>query len=307
MDWPAVLWQWSLDPSVLAGVGLAALLYLRGRARLAVVRGDRAVPAGRWKAASFFGGLLMVVVALESPIDALSAGLFTFHMVQHLLLIMAAAPLLLLGDPVVTLTRGVPLGVRRTILRVASRRGFLHRAGRWLDRLMSPGWAFGIFLGDLYLWHWSRLFNLTLQNDAVHLLEHLCFLGTAILFWSQVIDQRTLPARLAYAPRAVYLVITAFASNLLAMYFVFTPRPVYSAYAALSHRPYGMTALGDQQIAGAVMWVPVLFLFGGAFAVCLYKALDTEAYHDSGVPLGAAPYSMFTSDVESAVSDPMHG
>lgn len=307
MGWPAVLWQWSFDPSVVVGIGLAAVVYLRGRTRLAIVRGERTVSTGRWKVAAFYGGLVAVVVALESPIDSLSASLFTFHMVQHLLLIMVAAPLLLLGDPAVTLMRGLPLGIRRGVLGALSRQHWLRRVGAWLSTVMSPGWAFGIFLGDLYLWHWNRLFNLTLQNDTVHLLEHLCFLATAILFWSQVIDQRTLPARLGYAPRAVYLVITAFASNLLAMYFVFTPRPLYAAYANLAHRPYGMSALGDQQIAGAVMWVPVLFLFGGAFAVCLYKALDTEHDDGDGVPLGSVPYSMFGADAESALTDPIHG
>jgi cytochrome c oxidase assembly factor CtaG len=167
----------------------------------------------------------------------------------------------------------------------------MHRLGHALSWLNGPQSVFIIFLADLYLWHWSRLFNLTLQNNAVHLLEHLCFLVTALLFWGQVIDQRAIHPRLSYARRAVYTVITAAASNVLAMYFVFAPRPLYTAYADLTSRPFGMTALGDQQIAGAIMWVPVLFLFGGAFAVCLYKALDETDDQADAVSVSGTPYS----------------
>jgi cytochrome c oxidase assembly factor CtaG len=160
-------------------------------------------------------------------------------------------------------------------------------------------------VADLYLWHWSLLFNLTLQNDTVHLVEHLCFLGTALLFWSQVIDQRAVHVRLSYAARAVYTVLTAAASNVLAMYFVFTPKPLYAAYASPAHRLYGMTPLGDQQIAGAIMWVPVLFLFGGAFAVCLYKALaeDEEA---EVVPAAGMPYSTVFAPPDTLIARSTH-
>jgi cytochrome c oxidase assembly factor CtaG len=301
MNWLA---QWSFDPSVVIGLVLAALLYWRGRhphagtrpagrwRLLSVVSETRKAPPRLWHALSFYAGLAVIFVALESPIDALSAYLFSFHMIQHLLLIMVAAPLLLLGDPAVTLLRGIPLTLRRPALQSLARRSWVRQAVRRLSLLARPRSVFVIFTVDLYLWHWNWLFNLTLQYDAVHLLEHLCFLVTAILFWSQVINQRALHARLSYTQRAAYTVITAAASNFLAMYFVFTPKPLYTAYAHIAHRPFGMTALGDQQVAGAIMWVPVLFLFGGAFAVCLYKALGEDEGETSAVPPGETPYSM---------------
>jgi cytochrome c oxidase assembly factor CtaG len=266
---------WSFDPIVIAGLAVAAALYWRGRPSLSVVRADGMRRARVWNAVSFYAGLAVIFVALESPIDSLSATLFSFHMLQHLLLIMVAAPLLLLGDPGVTMLRGVPLSLRRRGLGYLSRQRWAHRLGSWLSRLLDPRAVFVIFIGDLYLWHWHVLFDLTLRNDGVHLFEHLCFLGTAIMFWSQVIDQRAIHPRLGYLHRALFTVLTAAAGNFLAMYLVFTPKPLY-AYARIAHRPFGMTALGDQQIAGALMWVPVLLLFGGAFAVCLFKALAED-------------------------------
>lgn len=293
MTWPSVLLQWSFDPSVVVGIVLAAVLYWRGRTPVAIARERRNALTYRWQAVSFYTGLVVVFVALESPIDTLSASLFTFHMLQHLLLIMVAAPLLLLGDPAITLLRGVSLTGRRAVLGYAARQTWVHRVGRVASWFMRPAPAFFIFTFDLYLWHWNKLFNLTLQNDAVHLLEHSCFLITALLFWSQVVDQRALHARLSYVQRAIFTLLASAASNVLALYFVFTPRVLYSAYADQTHRSFGMTGLGDQQLAGALMWIPVLFIFGGAFAVCLYKALSEDEHERAdAVPAGTTPYSM---------------
>jgi putative membrane protein len=298
MTWPDGLWQWSFDPTVMVGVLLAAVVYWRGRRPLEMVRSTRNAPMRWWNALAFYLGLLVIVVALESPIDTLSASLFTFHMMQHLLLIMVAAPLLLLGDPAITLLRGVPLRTRRAVLRHVAARVSIHEIGRWVGWTRSPVVAFGLFIGDLYLWHWHVLFNLTLQNDTVHVLEHICFLATSILLWSQIIDQRALHARMSYIKRAAYVVFTAAAGNALAMYFVFAPRPLYTAYAHLTHRPFAMTAIGDQQIAGALMWVPVLFIFGGAAAICFYKALgEEERRAQSALPLPGASYSVYGPEV----------
>ena len=289
---PDILRQWSVDPSVVCAIVLAVALYARGATRSLRVVGGTTWHGRSLKAMSFVAGLAVIVIALESPIDYLSSSLFTFHMIQHVLLIMVAPPLLLLGDPGVTMMRGIPLGLRRALLRAGSRRSWVCWLVATLSRIVSPRGAFIVFCADLYLWHWSLLFNLTLRNNTVHVLEHTCFLLTALLWWSQVIDQRALHASLSYARRAVFAVVTAGVSNVLALYFVFAPHPVYSAYARLSSRPYGMTVLSDQQIAGAVMWVPVLFLFGGVFAVCLYKALAEDEREVHSGPVAGTPYSM---------------
>jgi putative membrane protein len=95
-------------------------------------------------------------------------------------------------------------------------------------------------------------------------------------------------------------VLAGAAGNVLAMYLVFAPKPLYAPYANLTSRPYGMTALGDQQIAGAIMWVPVLFIFGGVFAVCLFKALqEDERQSDAAAQLGVLP--MLVNGADGAV------
>ncbi|MGH2447753.1 MAG: cytochrome c oxidase assembly protein [Chloroflexota bacterium] len=277
MVWQIVLHDWAFQPTVIVPLVIAAVLYARGiRTSMRIVPADRRVTR-RWNAVSFFVALLIIFGALEGPLDILADQLFWPHMIQHLLLIMVAAPLLLLGDPVIPLLRGVPLGLRRSIAGTAMKQSWLHRLGHYLSWILQPVPAVTIFLVDLYLWHWDFLFNLTLRNEVVHDFEHLCFLATALLFWSQVIDQRPLSARLSYAQRTVYTVVASALGNILAMYFVFSPRPVYAVYAHLSHRLFGLGAVADQQYAGAIMWVPVLLLFGGSFAICFYKALSEDS------------------------------
>jgi putative membrane protein len=305
MSLPGILFRWSIEPSVVVGVLLVIVLYCRGTARSLRAVGGISRHSRAPQALAFAAGLLVVIVALESPIDYLSGSLFSFHMIQHLLLIMVAAPLLLLGDPGVALMRGIPLDVRRSVLQAGYRRTWVRRFARVASKIGSPRATFIIFAADLYLWHWSRLFNLTLRNDTVHLTEHLCFLVTAMLWWSQVIDQRAMHARLSYIHRAVFTVLTAGVSNVLALYFVFAPRPLYSAYAGLRSRPYGMTVLGDQQIAGAIMWVPVLFVFGGAFAILLYKALGEDERESTTSPTGGIPYTaVFSSTDPGTITHP---
>ncbi|MGH2441764.1 MAG: cytochrome c oxidase assembly protein [Chloroflexota bacterium] len=294
-----VLTDWSFEPLVLVPMGLALLLYWRGTTGTNLSLVGRRPPVKPWQALCFYGGLLVVFVALESPIDAYDNRLFWAHMIQHVLLIMVAAPLISLGDPAVPMLRGIPLGIRRRSLKVIMRQRWIHKLGKIFSWLGSPRQVFVIFLVDLYAWHWNKLFNLTLQNQAVHDLEHVCFLVTGLLFWGQIIDQRPMHARLSYAQRAIYTVVTAFGSNLLAMYFVFTLRPVYAAYAAVAHRPGGLTAVADQQYAGAIMWVPALLLFGGACVVCVYKWLGEDEDSNPAVAVPAAPYSVLLTPGQS--------
>lgn len=304
MSW-SLASHWSFEPSVVIGILLAALLYLRG-IRVSV----RLVGDGEWtlkrrlQTASFLAGLAVVLIALESPVDYLAGLLFSAHMVQHLLLIVVAAPLLIFGDPAMPLLRGVPLPLRRPFLRATMRRGWIHDVGSAVRWVTAPAPAVVLFVSDLYLWHWSVLYNLTLQNQMVHDIEHVCFLGTALIFWSQVIDQRPLHVRLNYAQRAVCVVLTGAANNILAIYIAFSRGPLYVAYAHLTHRPFGMTALNDQQLAGGIMWVPVLFVFGLAFSICLFNWLREDERLDARgrIPGPAPQYSLVSGPKEGSLT-----
>jgi putative membrane protein len=301
LSWNILLHDWNFEPTVVVPLCVAALVYWLGdrsfrRNALSRQPGGDAFASVQshdtrsrpwWRAECFYGGLIVVFIALQSPVDWFDGQLFWVHMLQHLVLIMVAAPLIILGDPIMPYIRAWPLWPRRRALKLLTRQSWSQTAGRLIGWIASPWVAAIIFIADLYLWHWALLFNLTLQNQFIHDLEHVCFLGTALLFWSMVIDQRPVHLRMSYGERAVYLIVVGAADNMLAMFFVFATRPLYSQYASLSPRPFGMGAMLDQQLAGALMWVPVLFVFGIAIAVCLYKWLGADEGMGQDMPIPA--------------------
>ena len=249
---------------------VAAVLYSLGGAK----RRRRDVRQRRLRDASFYTGLLTIVVALDTPLDPLSDTLFAAHMTQHLLLLMVAPPLIVYSAPWLQLWRGLSLDFRRTVAKSIAR-------GRWstpvkaLARLLSrplPAWI--VFNVLLVAWHVPVLYDATLSHAAVHDLEHATFLVGGMLFWLQVIDSPPVRARLAYGARAVYLTAALLVSWVLAIVLALASTPLYDAYADLVHRPGGLSALADQQIAGGVMWVPGSVPFTIAIIWALYRWLE---------------------------------
>jgi putative membrane protein len=229
------------EPTILVAVLAAAWLYWRGT-RTVWARTSRGRVVTTWNAASFAGGLLTILVALESPLDGLSADLFAAHMVQHLLLIMVAAPLLVLGEPLAPLLWALAKSTRRTFGAAIRRLAFLSR----------PGVAFGLHSVALWAWHIPVLYEAALGARGIHILEHLSFLGTAILFWWAVVVQAS---RLGHARGVVYVFGLAVESSVLGGALAFSPAPWYAAH--LNSAPaLGLSALDDQQLAGLIMWIP---------------------------------------------------
>lgn len=228
----------------------------------------------RLRSAAFYGGLLTIVIALDTPLDDLADSLFLAHMTQHLLLLMVAPPLIVLSAPWMRLWRPLPLGFRRTVAKSIAR-------GRWaaplraLGRLLArpaPAWiAFNVVL---VAWHVPALYDATLSNQAVHELEHAMFLCAGVVFWLQVFDSRPVRAHLAYGARAVYLTTALLVSWVLAIVLAFASSPLYQAYAGLAHRPGGLSALADQELAAGMMWVPGSIPFTIAIVWALYRWLE---------------------------------
>jgi putative membrane protein len=228
------------EPAALIGVLLVGALYGRGVFTL----WSRAGPdhgVRRWQAACFSGGLLAIVVALESPLDKLSEALFAIHMVQHLLLILVAGPLLVLGEPLAPLLWALPAASRRS----------LGAAWRSLAFLGRPVVAFGAHSLALWLWHVPGLYEAALRNRGVHVLEHVSFLATAVLFWWAAVHS----ARLAHGLGVVYVFGLALQSTLLGALLTFSPTPWYTAHLS-STAVWGLAPQEDQQVAGLIMWVP---------------------------------------------------
>jgi putative membrane protein len=243
--------NWSLGWPFAALV-LAALLYARGGRGPARVR--------RRRDAAFYAGLACIALAVDSPIDAYSDTLFWAHMVQHVLLTMVAPPLLLLGRPWPRMLRPVALRARRPLARTILVGSSLAGVRAWCEWLASPLQAFVLFNGVLLAWHVPALFDLTLRSTVVHDLEHALFFSTALLFWRHLVPATRRP-QLTDAQQAVYATGAIVASWALAVVLGLATSPLYAHYAALSHRPGGISALADQQLAAGIMWVPASIPF----------------------------------------------
>lgn len=251
---------------------VAAVLYQRGSSRPGP--GHRDASERRWRAAAFYGGLLSVVIALDTPLDPLSDRLFAAHMTQHVLLLVVAPALIVLSAPWLRLWQPLPLGFRRTVAKSIVRGGWsapLRLLGRLLSRPLP---ALFLFCGVLLAWHIPALYDATLSNQYVHEAEHAMFFAAGLLFWLQVLDSPPVHARLTHGRRAVYLIGATLVSWVLAIVVAFAPRPLYGEYARLVHRPGGLSALADQQLAAGVMWVPGSIPFTIAIVWALYRWLE---------------------------------
>jgi len=246
-------WTWSLDPA-LALVIATAILYRIGDRR--TVMGPNGERRQRWRNVAFYTAMALLAIALNSPLEALSAQLFWAHMVQHVLLLVVIPPLIVLARPWVRLWRALPLDTRRSLgrgLALGERTAPLRWASRALGR---PVPSFLLFSVVLLAWHLPPLFDATLRSGALHALEHALFFTTALMFWKQVIDSPPLHACLSPPARVAYAIGAMVVSWVLAVILALAPHPLYAHYAHEASRPGGISAIADQQIAAGIMWVP---------------------------------------------------
>jgi putative membrane protein len=245
-------WDWSFDPPFVLVVDLA-ILYWYGNRRTSGA--PRTTALRHRRHGCFYAGLAVLAIALASPLERLSEQLFWAHMLQHILLLVVAPPLIVLARPWVRLWRSLPLDARRWLAR-----SFTHGRLRWLRRLSAalgrPLPSFVLFCGVVLAWHVPVLFDATLTSGTLHALEHTLFFATALMFWKQVIDSPPLHASLGELQRVVYLIGAMVVMWVLAVVLALAPHPLYEAYAQQTSRPAGISALADQQIAAGIMWVP---------------------------------------------------
>lgn len=270
---PHDLWAaWNLDPVLLAGLVLAGCAYRRGQ-----TRGRRRESDVR-RARCFAGALLTLGVALVSPLDALSGALASAHMVQHVLLLLVAAPLLALSAPSSTLLRGSPLAVRRAggrwrrrlRLTPAGLRALRHPAAMWL-----------LHVATIWLWHAAVLYDAALDSEPLHVLEHVTFLLPAWLFWRTVIGVRNAD-RVSNGLGVLLIFAMAMQSVFLSLLLTFARAPWYSAYTVTT-RDWGLDPLADQQLAGVLMWIPAGLVYLAAALILTVGWL--RAAEREGIPL----------------------
>jgi putative membrane protein len=251
---------------VLLGCVAAAYAYGRGvRALWNQAGSGRGVR--RWQAACFASGLLAILFALGSPLDEQANQLFAIHMVQHLLLILAAGPLLILGLPLAAFAWAAPEPWRPVL-----------RTLRHLDPLGRPAAAFTLHSLALWLWHVPRFYDAALANPALHVLEHVSFLGSAVLFWWSLLRG----GRAGYGMAVLFVFALALQSTVLGALLTFAGGVWYTGHLATT-AAWGVSPADDQQLAGLIMWIP-----GGAIYLASALALFVAWLKHSGRPGPAA-------------------
>lgn len=269
---PHDVWTaWTFDPLVVVVIAGLALAYRRGW------REGSDTPVRR---TAFWIGLGALVVALVSPVDAMSGVLVSAHMVQHVLLILAAAPLLAFSAPGAALLRGTPRSVRSGAR--SARRAVGLDADR-LRHLRSPVGRWLLYVITLWVWHASVVYGLAVENAAVHAVEHATFLGAAFLVWSAVLG----PARVRVARGLALLGVFTLGLQgiFLSVLLTFARAPFYAEYLT-PPAAWGIDPLADQQLAGVLMWIPAGFVHTG---VALFLVLSWLRELDAAEELRAVP------------------
>ena len=279
----AVLRSWSVPPAASFALALTAIIYLRGWLMLRRA-GVPFIPL--WRAFCFLLGLFTLWFALASPLDTFSAFLITAHMLQHMLLMMAAPPLLLLGAPLVPLVRGLPVFARREFAGPFVRWRVAVRTGRALTNL----WVALVLMGvAMFSWHTPRLYELALRSSSWHDCEHACFFLASLIFWWPVVQPW--PSR-AQAPRwaiVPYLLLGDLQNTILSAILVFGDRVLYPSYEKMP-RLFGLSALQDQAAAGAIMWVMGSLAFLVPAVIVGAEVLSSKTSYFQPAPTMAPQY-----------------
>jgi putative membrane protein len=259
-EYRAIFEEWS-PPLLLTGALITfAVVYTRG---WFAIRKTRPFQFPVWRLGSFLLGLATIWLAIASPLDEFSDALLSAHMVEHLLLMSFAPPLLLLGYPVVPLLRGLPRGVTVHLLGPLIRMKALRQLGHILIAPLVAWLAMNlVFLG----WHVPAAYDFALENERWHEFEHMCFLATSILFWWPLV--RPWPMRENYAGwfMLLYLVMADIVNTALSAFLAFCDRPVYGYYLN-EPNAFHISPLSDQRAGAVVMWVigSLIFLVPAVF------------------------------------------
>lgn len=255
---PGNLWRaWEFDPGVVAPLAISALLYVRGS--------RKEVAADRNQRIYFWSGWGALALALISPLHPLGEALFSAHMVQHEILMLIAAPLLVLSRPLVTFLWGMPFEWRRSLGRWA-KNDYVH--GTWTT-ITDPFTAWWLHAAAIWIWHAPVMFDLTLESEAAHTAQHLSFFLSALLFWWALFYAR---GRKSYGAGVFYIFTTAVHTGILGALLTFSPHVWYHAYSATT-QAWGLTPLEDQQLGGLIMWVPANLVYLAAGLVLFAKWL----------------------------------
>lgn len=263
--------HWTWEPWLVLSILVTGGLYAAGCLRLSKAGNVRKV-LGAARAAGFAAGLLVLVVALASPLDGLAVQLFSAHMTQHMLLMLVAPPLLVWGRPILVWLWAFPLDQRRLIGRVWQASGTLCAIQKFL---MLPAVVWAIASLALWFWHIPRAYDWALSNEVVHAVEHLSFFGSSLALWTLTIAPYG-TRRIGHGAALMLVATFALHNGLLGALLTFSPRPLYKTSTA---GLFGLSPIEDQQLAGLIMWVPAGLIHLAAVALLFVAWLsNVKAY-----------------------------
>ena len=251
--------QWAFEPLVWGAGAASAWWYIRAARR---VHGWSV-----WRSRSYIAGIGVAVFALSGPPAVFDTALFWVHMVQHLLLVMLAAPLLLLGAPVTLALRSESDRLRRRL------RALIEMPP--IKFFGQPVVAWMLMAAVVVLTHFSAIYNAALENELVHIGEHALYISAALLFWWPVVGLDPGSSRLARPVRVVYVALTMPVQAFVGLALYSADRVLYEHYSTLQ-RSWGPTPLADQQLAGVVMWIGGELLAGAALAAVVVAWMREE-------------------------------
>ena len=250
----------------MAGLLAAAALYVEAlrslRSRGVHIAG---LSRSRW---CFMAGLAVVFLALQSPIHTYADRRLSVHMVQHLLLTMVAAPLLILGRPITVALAASSQGFRRRIALPVLR-------SRAVRIVAHPLTAWGCLTVVLWASHFSPVYNRALESTSIHAAEHVAYLGAALLFWWPLVGGDPIPGRLSHPARILYLFLAMPQTTFLGLASYSADHVLYAHYALFAST-FGGSAIADQHLAGAIMWTAGMFLIVPALGYVLMDWLRRD-------------------------------
>jgi len=246
--------SWTISVPLSIFAVLVSIVYLRGWLHLRSTVVDE-VPA--WRAISFLAGVFLIWVAVGSPVAHLDEASLTAHMVQHLLLMTFAPPLILAGAPVMAMLHGLPRSMAQFVVAPI----FRWPVAQWVGRVLSrPAVCWFAATATLVGWHIPAAFDLSRQSMAWHIIEHSSFLAAGLLFWWPVIQPWPSVPTWPRWSILLYLFSATLPCDILSAYLTFCDKVVYTAYLS-GPRLFGLSALEDQECAGALMWTCVTIVY----------------------------------------------
>lgn len=291
-DGGAAGWHW--DWRVLVSLGLVGGFYGRGLFEVWRRAGfDHGIPIHQ--AASFFMGLVMLLIALVSPIDALGETQFSMHMIQHLILMIIAAPLIAYGLTKAALAFSLPRSIRMQVVSRQPWRNGIEKTGR---ALTQPALVWALHAAAVILWHLPLLYQAAINSETIHILQHLSFFFTGLLFWWILFF-----GRLGFITGGLYIFTTATYNGLIGALLTLSNGLAYPIYADRVNL-WGLTALEDQQLAGLIMWVPPSIVYLAALLYIVYAGVRSN---DSGQPTMVSAASAIQPYDERRVSEKRRG